>query len=184
MPARRARELRRAVVAACLAVLGSGLAVLPAAAASAAAAGRGPARAAAGTGSWWLGSEEIRVPTLTPTVSSGDAVLSPGSVAPPWWRRSGRPTGPSSPGDGSGPPITPSAPTVPITPPAPTLTLTPTPPTLTPTPVTEPGGYSKVAVWASPHEDDEGSLWADQLNNDTGAFPVFVYLTNGENTGY
>ena len=35
-----------------------------------------------------------------------------------------------------------------------------------------------------PHEDDEGSLWADQLNNDSSAFPVFVYLTNGENTGY
>lgn len=35
-----------------------------------------------------------------------------------------------------------------------------------------------------PHEDDEGSLWADQLNNGSTAFPVFVYETNGENTGY
>ena len=35
-----------------------------------------------------------------------------------------------------------------------------------------------------PHEDDEGSLWASELNNDSSAFPVFVYLTNGENTGF
>ena len=42
--------------------------------------------------------------------------------------------------------------------------------------------YERTVLWVQPQEDDEGGLWSDELNTDSGAFPVFVYLTNGENT--
>lgn len=42
--------------------------------------------------------------------------------------------------------------------------------------------YRSVTVWVAPHPDDEESLWASQLNTSTGSFPVYVVLTNGENT--
>ncbi|HET6812132.1 MAG TPA: hypothetical protein VFH50_14100 [Acidimicrobiales bacterium] len=44
--------------------------------------------------------------------------------------------------------------------------------------------YTSTTLWVAPQPDDEGSLWADELNTDGGSFPVFVYLTNGENTGF
>ena len=44
--------------------------------------------------------------------------------------------------------------------------------------------YTSTTLWVMPQPDDEGSLWADELNTDTTSFPVFVYLTNGENTGF
>ena len=46
-----------------------------------------------------------------------------------------------------------------------------------------PPAYGTSTIWLVPHPDDEGGLWADELDSDATSFPVFVYLTNGENTG-
>ena len=46
-----------------------------------------------------------------------------------------------------------------------------------------PPDYTGVTIWVAPHPDDEGGLWADELNTGATSFPVFVFLTNGENAG-
>ncbi len=39
------------------------------------------------------------------------------------------------------------------------------------------------AIYVSPHEDDEGEAWTS-WSLQSGYFPIFVYVTNGENSGY
>lgn len=43
--------------------------------------------------------------------------------------------------------------------------------------------FTSVKYFAIPHEDDEGEASSVFTNDGTAAFPVFVYMTNGENTG-
>lgn len=122
-------------------------------------------------GHWWLGDTTVPTPPIMPPAGPQPGVtLSPGATPPSWW-----PVGPVTPNAGTGAPITPDRPTASIAP------LTPPAAPVTPGAST---AYAQMAFWVMPHEDDEGSLWADQLNNDDSSFPVFIYLTNGDNTGY